>query len=69
MSFYLAKKSEQIENEIKNEKIILQKIESEAITLKYETKIQYLDSEIEAYRSKIKKLLKVKFKLLNGKIK
>ncbi|RNA11090.1 hypothetical protein BpHYR1_054377 [Brachionus plicatilis] len=53
-------KSEQIENEIKNEKFMLQKIESEALTLKYETKIQYLDTEIESYRSKIRKLLKEK---------
>lgn len=57
----VASKSEQIENEIKSEKMILQKIESEALSLKYETKIQYLDSEIDAYRSKIKKLLKVEF--------
>lgn len=40
---------------------MLQKIETEALNLKYETKIQYLDSEIEAYRSRVKKLLKVKF--------
>ncbi|CAF0782220.1 unnamed protein product [Brachionus calyciflorus] len=53
-------KSERIENEIQNEKMLLQKIETETLTLKYETKIQYLDAEIETYRSKIKKLIKEK---------
>ena len=57
--FFVATKAEAIENEIQNEKMMLQKIETETLTLKYETKIQYLDAEIETYRSKIKKLIKV----------
>jgi chromosome segregation ATPase len=49
-----------IENEIDHEKAVLQKLENQALNAKYETKIQYLEVEIDTLRSKIKKLLREK---------
>ena len=46
--------------EIDNEKIMLQKLESQALNAKYENKIQYLEVETDTLRSKIRKLLKEK---------
>ena len=48
-----------IESEIDHERAVLKKIEHQALNTKYETKIQYLEVEIDTLRSKIRKLLKV----------
>ncbi len=53
-------KTEMIEHEIDHEKVVLQKLESQALNAKYENKIQYLEVETDTLRSKIRKLLKVK---------
>ena len=47
------------EVEVKQEKIALKNLESQALNAKYESKIQYLEIEIDTLRSKIRKLLKV----------
>ena len=38
----------------------MQKLENQALNAKYETKIQYLEVEIDTLRSKIRKLLREK---------
>jgi hypothetical protein len=48
------------EHEIDHEKVVLQKLESQALNAKYENKIQYLEVETDTLRSKIRKLLKEK---------
>jgi chromosome segregation ATPase len=52
--------SEILDNEIDREKAVLQRLETQAITAKYETKVQYLEVEIDTLRTKIRKLLKDK---------
>ncbi len=49
-----------IEQEIDHEKAVLQGIENQALNAKYETRIQYLEVEIDTLRSKIRKLLREK---------
>ena len=54
--------AQSIESEIDHEKAVLQKLENQALNAKYETKIQYLEVEIDTLRSKIKKLLRENIK-------
>ena len=55
-----ASNAQLIESEIDHEKAVLQKLENQALNAKYETKIQYLEVEIDTLRSKIRKLLREK---------
>ena len=48
------------ENESPSEKVVLKKLETEVLNAKYESKVQYLEIEIDTLRSKIRKLLKEK---------
>jgi chromosome segregation ATPase len=43
-----------------SEKVVMKKLESQVLTAKYESKVQYLEIEIDTLRSKVRKLLKEK---------
>lgn len=46
---------------VESEKTVLKKLESQVLSAKYEAKVQYLEIEIDTLRSKVRKLLKVKY--------